>query len=136
MALDAELKNEIDAGKFRYFHTGVLSRFEAQPSRFGVEDEELNWTIQAASSEAGWRQVRFDKRLAADGTDLLVPFFGDLAKVPVSEQRHWQEFEVENPALMPLEQDHRFIAAYRQNYWGEFVDWPPSSANSDVVAEI
>ena len=110
---------------FRYFDAALLDYFASQTNRFTVERSPLDVEVTGRDESGGSWRVRLDLRLRSDGSDILVPFFHDLASLPKLERQRWLEFEVADPDLMALEDDGRFIAAYRQNYDGEFVDWPP-----------
>jgi hypothetical protein len=114
--------------QFKYFDVVLLDYFSRLPDRFQVSRSPLDVEVASRSSSDYWR-IRFDLRLSKERTDILVPFAPDFAKLPSLEQQRWKEFELADPPLLPLEEDARFLAAYRQDYEGEFVDWPPEGEN-------
>ncbi len=111
---------------FRYFDAALLDYFASQTNRFTVKRSPMDVEVTGRDESGGDWRVRLDLRLRSDGSDILVPFIPDLATLPQLERQRWLEFEVADPDLTALGDDGRFLAAYRQNYEGEFVDWPPT----------
>ncbi|HEY5624851.1 MAG TPA: hypothetical protein VIT93_00025 [Dehalococcoidia bacterium] len=96
-----------------------MRRYTDAPSEFLIDDSPAVLTIMGR--EGPPVRLDFRKRLTKEGGHVLAPESYDFDSLPADERAYWERHEV-FPELVPLDEDTGFIAAYRQNELGEFVD--------------